>query len=69
MAEISWQKFCGPKRNGGLGFRNLHESNKAFIMKLAWGLINTPQAFWVRILKDKYGCGEKRNASTTWRSV
>lgn len=47
---------CSPKDQGGLGFRKMHDFNKAMVMKLGWGLINSPRALWVRVLKSKYGC-------------
>ncbi|KAJ1397698.1 hypothetical protein SESBI_31633 [Sesbania bispinosa] len=41
-----------------MGFRDLYSFNKAFISKLGWRLIDSPNALWVRLLKSK-----------TWRVV
>ena len=29
------------------------------MMKLGWGLINRRDALWVKLLREKYGCGSK----------
>lgn len=34
--------------------------NKAYMMKLAWGIIEQPEALWVKVLKNKYNCGPLR---------
>lgn len=43
-----------PKEFGELGFRDLHNTNNAFLMKMAWGILTEPSAFWVRLLYSKY---------------
>ena len=55
---MAWQTLCKPRLDGGLGMKNLHVVNRALIMKLAWGMISKPNAFWVRLLKSKYRCDE-----------
>lgn len=54
---VAWDRICKPKEEGGLGFRNLRNLNKAHMMKLAWELITCPDKLWVKIVKAKYGCG------------
>ncbi|MDV3201046.1 MAG: reverse transcriptase domain-containing protein [Sweet potato little leaf phytoplasma] len=36
---INWHQIFLPKTHGGLGFKNLQNLNKTFIMKLCWGVI------------------------------
>ena len=77
MHLIAWEKIKRNRDTGGLGIRDLHLQNKAFIMKLCWGIINQPQALWVRCLRAKYGCLEgkipmvkkRRNQSEVWRAI
>lgn len=42
------------KQEGGLGFRDLHHFNRALLAKLAWKLLDQPEALVSRILKSKY---------------
>lgn len=74
---ISWERICKPKDQGGLGFRNFRELNKAYMMKLAWQLMNNPEKLWVQIMKAKYNCGPlgmpsvnvRNNASIVWKAI
>ena len=50
---INWNTICKPKEEGGLGIRKMEAMNKAFIMKLAWGMLQE-NSLWVQFLKDKY---------------
>lgn len=50
---VSWGKICQPKEHGGVGFKNLKILNKAYIVKLAWQMINDPEKLWVQIMKAK----------------
>lgn len=60
-----------------MGPRSLETFNQALFMKLGWGLINKPDALWVKVLRKKYRCGEetitvmKKNAksSAIWRGI
>ena len=45
--------MCQPKEEGGMGLRKMEQMNKAFIMKLAWGMVQENN-LWVQFLKDKY---------------
>lgn len=49
-----WDSICSPKSNGGLGFRRLHDSNKALISKLAWCIASNKELLWVQLIKSKY---------------
>lgn len=50
----SYSCLCKPISKGGLGFRNAHKFNLALISKLAWRLLNEPEALWVTQLKPRY---------------
>jgi hypothetical protein len=54
---ISWEQICKPKKDGGLGFRNLRVLNKAYMCKLAWQLVEDKDKLWVSIIRAKYDCG------------
>ncbi|KAJ1386204.1 Ribonuclease H-like superfamily [Sesbania bispinosa] len=66
-----------PRHLGGMGFRDLYSFNKAFLSKLGWGLIDKPEALWVRVLRSKYRTGSglipsvncPSNVSLTWRGI
>ena len=44
---VSWEHICKPKEEGGLGFQTARAMNKAYLMKLAWGLTSQPDSLWV----------------------
>ncbi|CAN1782978.1 Putative ribonuclease H protein At1g65750 [Linum perenne] len=52
--NINWETICKPKSLGGLGLRNARDLNKAFLMKIVWGLISHPSDLWERVLISKY---------------
>lgn len=39
---------------GGLGLKNLYHMNVAVLMKIGWGLVNSPNNFCVQVLASKY---------------
>ena len=45
--------MCKSKEDGGIGLKKMDNMNKAFIMKLAWGMMQE-NSMWVKFLKDKY---------------
>ncbi|XP_019185981.1 PREDICTED: uncharacterized protein LOC109180726 [Ipomoea nil] len=50
----SWEGLCTPKRSGGMGFRKLHEMNKALLGKQAWRLLTLPNSLMSRVYKARY---------------
>ena len=36
---VNWSRLCQSKEEGGMGIKKMETMNKAFIMKLAWGVI------------------------------
>lgn len=76
LAWISWLRLCRPKKEGGLGFRDLHSFNLALLAKQGWRLLNQPHSLLASVLKAKYyqDCSflEARigsRPSSTWRSI
>lgn len=50
----SWEVLKKRKAQGGMGFKDLVEFNKAMLGKQAWRLEKTPEALWSRIFKGLY---------------
>ena len=50
----SWIRMCSPKKDGGMGFRDLRLFNKALLAKQGWKLIQHPNSLIGRIYKAKY---------------
>lgn len=71
-----WQRLCSSKQSGGLGFRDIHDFNIAFLAKQGWRQIMNPNALVSHIYKARYyrDCSflEARlsmNPSYIWRSI
>ncbi|XP_074267054.1 uncharacterized protein LOC141590357 [Silene latifolia] len=45
---VSWDRICKPVKQGGLGFKNLHKWNIAFIGKYVWWIEAKVDHLWVR---------------------
>ncbi|CAN1153626.1 Putative ribonuclease H protein At1g65750 [Linum perenne] len=52
--NINWDTVCKPKKLGGLGLRNARDLNRAFLMKIVWGLLERPNELWAKVLTSKY---------------
>ncbi|XP_057418408.1 uncharacterized protein LOC130712598 [Lotus japonicus] len=57
---ISWETICSPKDCGGLGFRDLHSINRAYMTKLAWIVKKEPNCLWAKVFKSN---------SPTWKGI
>ena len=74
---MAWDKVCYPKVCGGLGLRHASLQNKAFMMKVGWGLVNNKDALWARVIRSKYNCGQdlipiiraKKPGSRVWSGI
>ncbi|XP_061351083.1 uncharacterized protein LOC133296147 [Gastrolobium bilobum] len=74
---VNWTKVCQPKKDGGLGLRDQVKINKAFSMKLGFGLISKVEDLWVKVLKAKYKVNDamipnipvSKNASNAWKGI
>jgi len=51
---ISWDIITQPKCHGGLGIRKLDVMNKAWLMKLCWGVYSGEKYLWSDALSGKY---------------
>lgn len=50
----SWDKVCLPKKEGGLGFKDVMNFNTAMLVKQLWRLINKPNTLFSRVFKGRY---------------
>lgn len=44
---------------GGLGMRDMHCMNKAFVMKLGWSIMNDMNGLWTCVLRCTYGWSQE----------
>ena len=54
ISWVSWQRLCLPKKECGMGFRDLYSFNKALLAKQAWRIWQNPNSFLSRIYKGRY---------------
>ena len=54
MAWLSWEKMCAPKKDGGLGFRDLKAFNIALLAKQGWHLQSNTRSLVYHVLKACY---------------
>ncbi|XP_030928446.1 uncharacterized protein LOC115954662 [Quercus lobata] len=73
---INWKKLCTQKKNGGMGFRDLHSFNLAMLSKQAWRLIEDTHSLFYKVYKARYFpngsfmMAEVRSSpSFVWRSL
>lgn len=50
----SWQRLLKRKKEGGMGFRDLHAMNLALVAKQVWRVEKCPNALWAKLLKSIY---------------
>ncbi|KAK8574880.1 hypothetical protein V6N12_062557 [Hibiscus sabdariffa] len=44
----------GSVDDGGLGFKDVFQHNRVFLMKIGYQLVSMPDVLWVRVLRAKY---------------
>lgn len=73
---MSWWKMCVPKNQGGMGFRDIHNFNLAFLTKQAWHLLDNLDSLCASILRAKYypdgdllNAKLRKGSSFTWKSI
>uniref|UniRef100_A0A803L0F3 Reverse transcriptase zinc-binding domain-containing protein n=1 Tax=Chenopodium quinoa TaxID=63459 RepID=A0A803L0F3_CHEQI len=76
LCLIAWNKLYLPKKEGGLGFRNMRNFNRSLLGKQAWRILTNEDSLVARVLKGKYyphsSLMEAKvysNSSYTWRSI
>ncbi|CAN1121711.1 Putative ribonuclease H protein At1g65750 [Linum perenne] len=75
--NINWDTVCKPKKLGGSGLRNARDLNRAFLMKIVWGLLERPNELWAKVLTSKYlkrtptgfVLARKSGFSAVWRGL
>ncbi|XP_009124577.2 uncharacterized protein LOC103849567 [Brassica rapa] len=72
----AWRRVCIPKKEGGLGFRDLESFNQALLGKQVWRILQNPNILMARILRARYfpdgnilNATLKRKASYAWKSI
>jgi len=51
---VDWNSVCTPKKDGGLGLRDPHTSNKVFNAKIWWRWITHDREPWAKLWNAKY---------------
>ena len=76
MHWMAWWRMCIPKKEGGMGFRDLHSFNVAMLEKQCWRLITNPNSLCAQVLRANYypngdlmKAGPKKGSSFTWQSI
>jgi hypothetical protein len=55
MCWVKWSEICKPKREGGLGIKDLRLMNSSLLAKWRWKLLNEDNELWKRVILAKYG--------------
>jgi hypothetical protein len=50
---VKWADICKPKKEGGLGIKDLRLMNMSLLAK--WRLLTDEDAVWTNVIKVKYG--------------
>nr|XP_027123998.1 uncharacterized protein LOC113740655 [Coffea arabica] len=76
MHQCSWKRISQNKNQGGLGFKDLVNFNRALLGKQIWRLLVNPNLLISKVLKAKYyptgsffNCKCPQNASWIWQSL
>ncbi|XP_058181170.1 uncharacterized protein LOC131299601 [Rhododendron vialii] len=76
ISWVRWNKLCERKSKGGLGFRDSHAVNLAFLAKQGWRLLQGPRSLFQQLFKWKYfhnlsfwDAPCPNAASWAWRSI
>ncbi|GAU38725.1 hypothetical protein TSUD_396540 [Trifolium subterraneum] len=55
IAWVSWSNICKPKKEGGLGIRDLRLVNNALLAKWRWRILTKGLGLWRDIILARYG--------------
>jgi hypothetical protein len=80
ISWVRWDEVCKPKKEGGLGIRNVKLTNDSLLAKWRWKLLQPDDELWKSIVTARYGvevCGRvnfsdqplHRSASSWWRNI
>ncbi|GJX12979.1 hypothetical protein Tco_0204737 [Tanacetum coccineum] len=47
-AKVSWENVCKPKKQGGLGLKDLYIWNKVLLAKHVWNIATKKDSLWVK---------------------
>ncbi|XP_060182578.1 uncharacterized protein LOC132612299 [Lycium barbarum] len=61
----AWHKLCIPEKEGGLGFRSLHDVSMALYCKIWWNFRTSP-SLWSVYLSNKY-CKKENAVVVQWK--
>ena len=66
---VKWATICLERLKGSLGVKNLSILNKALLSKWSWWYVKEKEAWWVEVIRRKYGEDEGGWSSRfTWES-
>ena len=71
----NWETLCKPKKEGGLGFKELVKFNDAMLAKQVWRLIHDKSSLFYRVFKLKYFpngnifYAKQSSGSFVWKSI
>ncbi|KAF8115627.1 hypothetical protein N665_0025s0095 [Sinapis alba] len=75
-ARVSWEIICLPKKEGGLGFRDLSLWNKTLCLKLIWLIFSGSDSLWASWIRTHriggdcfWNIDDKKQASWVWKSL
>lgn len=75
-ALLAWDDLCAPKKNGGLGLKQIQVWNMAALGKQVWALMMKKDALWVKWISTIYLKNEdfldvqiKNSDSWHWKQV
>ncbi|XP_019084334.1 PREDICTED: uncharacterized protein LOC109125964 [Camelina sativa] len=76
MHSVSWERLGLPKKEGGLGFRDLEKFNMDLLGKQIWRILQAPTSLLTRFLKARYystsnifTAGSSNHPSFIWKSL
>lgn len=73
---LSWDVLTRSKKDGGLGYKELHAFNLSMLAKQGWRLLTDPDTLCAKVLKARYfpdgdvlRATPKAGISYAWRSI
>ena len=75
-APVAWDQVVKPRKDGGLGIKCLHTKMSVIHALNVWRFLQSPNAWWVQLLKQKYlrsssfnECEVKSTDSKFWKTL